>query len=246
MGKLRIGTAGIPASTRPGSSLNAIKRLNELGLRHMELEFVRGVKMGEKTARSIGERAEKYNVSLTVHAPYYVNLNSAEPEKVVASKNRIFQAAQVGAWAGAKSVTFHAAYYHADEGEVVYKRVRQGLAELQQLLATAGIDIRLSPETTGGLSQFGTLDELVRLGTDLPGIYPCVDFAHLFARSLGKFNSYADFSGALELIGEQLGRGRRWSICTFIFPASNTGQGAKGSICPLIGQNWIMRACCRL
>ncbi len=106
MGILRIGTAGIPASTKPVSSLNAIKRLAELGLKHMELEFVRGgVKMGKNTALAIRRRAEKYDISLTVHAPYYVNLNSAEPEKVEASKNHILRSAQVGgAWAGGAQV----------------------------------------------------------------------------------------------------------------------------------------------
>lgn len=206
METLRIGTAGIPASTKPASSLNAIKRLHELGLNHMELEFVRGVKMGQKTAEAIARRAEKYDISLTVHAPYYVNLNSAEPEKVAASKGHIFRAAQVGAWAGAKSVTFHAAYYHDDDPELVYERVRQNLAELLQLLDQEDIKIRLSPETTGGLAQFGTLEELVRLGVDLPGIYPCVDFAHLFARSIGEFNSYRHFSEALRLFENELGR----------------------------------------
>ncbi len=205
MDRLRIGTAGIPASTKPARSLNAIKRLAELGLRHMELEFVRGVRMGEKTAVAIGERAEKHDISLTVHAPYYINLNSAEPEKVEASKNHIFRSAQVGAWAGAKSVTFHAAYYHDTDPEEVYQRVRQNLGEVLQMLVAEGINIRLSPETTGGLAQFGTLEELVRLGTELPGVYPCVDFAHLFARSIGKFNSYCEFSGALRLMENQLG-----------------------------------------
>ncbi len=205
VGKLRIGTAGIPTSTKPRSSQNAIKHLAELGLRHMELEFVRGVRMSEATALELRKLTEEHDISLTVHAPYYVNLNSAEPEKIVASKERIIQAAQVGAWAGAKSVTFHPAYYHEDDPEEVYTRVRDQMADMLETLEREGINIRLSPETTGGLSQFGTLEELVRLGVDLPGVYPCVDFAHLFARSIGEFNSYEHFAGALQLIQDQLG-----------------------------------------
>src|SRR5690554_2861788 len=123
MSKLRIGTAGIPASTKPRSTANAAKRVAELGLRHMEIEFVRGVNMKEDTAQEIRALAEEHDISLAVHAPYYVNLNSAEPEKITASKERIIQAARAGAWAGAKSVTFHAAYYHADDPEDVYDRV---------------------------------------------------------------------------------------------------------------------------
>lgn len=205
MDRLRIGTAGIPVSTQPRSTSNGIKRLAELGLRHMEIEFVRGVKMGQATAESLRKLAEEYDVSLTVHAPYYVNLNSAEPEKITASKERIIQAAQAGAWAGAKSVTFHAAYYHNDHPEEVYGRVKHHMREMLERLNKEGIVIRLSPETTGGPSQFGTLEELVRLGVDLPGVQPCIDFAHLFARSLGEFNSYQHFAGALQLIKDKLG-----------------------------------------
>lgn len=202
---VRIGTAGIPASTRPRSSLNAVKHLQELGLRHLELEFVRGIKMKEATALKIGAAAEKHGISLTVHAPYYINLNSREPEKIAASKERIIQSARLGALAGAKSVTFHAAYYHADEPKAVYLRVKEALAEVLERMNKEGIRIRLSPETTGGLSQFGTLEELVCLGVDLPGVYPCLDFAHLFARSRGSFNSYQDFCAALQLISDRLG-----------------------------------------
>ena len=205
MFKLRIGTAGIPASTKPRSTAHAVKRLAELGLRHMEIEFVRGVKMGEKTAREIRDLAEEHDISLTVHAPYYVNLNSAEPDKITASKDRIIQAARAGAWAGAKSVTFHAAYYHNDDPEDVFQRVQVHTAEMLERLADEQIEIRLSPETTGGPTQFGTLEELVRLGVELPGVYPCVDFSHLFARSIGEFNTYRHFAGALELIRDKLG-----------------------------------------
>jgi deoxyribonuclease-4 len=171
----------------------------------MEIEFVRGVRMGEDTAREIRALAEEHDISLTVHAPYYVNLNSAEPEKISASKERIIQAARAGSWAGAKSVTFHAAYYHADDPEVVFERVKVHMEDMLERLEGEAIDIRLSPETTGGPTQFGTLEELVRLGVDLPGVYPCVDFSHLFARSLGEFNTYEHFAGALELIRENLG-----------------------------------------
>lgn len=205
MAGLRIGTAGIPASTKPQTTPQGIVRLAELGLEHMEIEFVRGVRMSEKTALSIRELAERHQISLTVHAPYYINLNSAEPEKVEASKERILKAAQIGALAGAHSVTFHAAFYHDNHPEDVYQVVKRHMEEMLEELARKRIDIRLSPETTGGPTQFGTLEELVRLGQELPGVYPCVDFAHLYARSLGECNSYEQFAEALKLIRDNLG-----------------------------------------
>ncbi|HAI52830.1 MAG TPA: hypothetical protein DCL99_06075 [Firmicutes bacterium] len=201
----RIGTAGIPASAKPQTTPDGIRRLAELGLDHMEIEFVRGVRMGEKTARTVGELAEELSISLTVHAPYYINLNSADPEKIEASKKRIVQAAKVGAAAGAVSVTFHAAFYHDDDPQQVYQLVKGHMEDMLEELARSGVNIRLSPETTGGPTQFGTLEELIRLGQELPGVYPCVDFAHLYARSLGEYNSYQHFAGVLQSIRDGLG-----------------------------------------
>lgn len=205
MAGLRIGTAGVPHSAKPQTTPNVVVRVAELGLQHMEIEFVHGVRMSEKTAYQVRELAERHNVSLTVHAPYYINLNSAEPEKVEASKQRILQAARIGAKAGAKSVTFHAAFYHEADPKQVYQVVKGHMEDMLAELAKHGVDIRLSPETTGGPTQFGTLEELVRLGQDLPGVFPCVDFAHLYARSLGELNTYEDFAAVLELISRNLG-----------------------------------------
>ncbi len=134
MAGLRIGTAGIPASAKPQTTPDGIRRLAELGLDHMEIEFVRGVRMGEKTARTVGELAEELSISLTVHAPYYINLNSADPEKIEASKKRIVQAAKVGAAAGAVSVTFHAAFYHDDDPQQVYQLVKGHMEDMLEEL----------------------------------------------------------------------------------------------------------------
>ena len=63
----------------------------------------------------------------------------------------------------------------------------------------------LRPETTGKASQFGTLEELLRLSNEVEGVAPCVDFAHLHART-GADNCYEEFAALLELIGGELGR----------------------------------------
>ena len=71
---LKVGTAGIPSSTK-GSTLDGIRRVKELGLDAMEIEFVRGVYMKNEMASKAGELAKSLGVALTVHAPYYINLN---------------------------------------------------------------------------------------------------------------------------------------------------------------------------
>ena len=200
-----FGTGGIPHSTPKRSSLAGIIQIRELGLDCMELAFVRRVAMGEKPASEVRQAAEEYEVRLSVHAPYYVNLNSPEADKVQASRQRILQAARVGWLCGAQSIVFHPAFYHGDSREIVYERVRGHLVELVEELRAEGNGTTLRPETTGKASQFGTLEELLMLSKEVEGVAPCVDFAHLHART-GADNSYKEFAAFLELIEGELGQ----------------------------------------
>jgi deoxyribonuclease-4 len=205
MRALLFGTGGVPHSTPKRSSLAGIRQIRELGLDCMELAFVRRVAMGEKTASEVRQAAQEHEVWLSVHAPYYVNLNSPEADKVKASRQRILQAARVGWLCGAQSIVFHPAFYHDDPPEIVYQRVRRHLIELTEELRDEGSGTILRPETTGRASQFGTLEELLMLSKEVEGVAPCVDFAHLHARTGGD-NSYKEFVALLELIKGELGQ----------------------------------------
>jgi len=205
MGDLLFGTAGVPHSAAKRSTEAGIRRIKGLGLDCMELAFVRRVAMGEATAAKVRETAERLGVALSVHGPYYINLNSAEARKVEASRQRILAAARVGWLCGARNIVFHPAFYHDDPPEVVYERVRGHLMELVEQLREEGVGVILRPETTGKVSQFGTLEELLSLSQEVDGVAPCVDFAHVHART-GKLNSYEEFVAILSLIEEKLGR----------------------------------------
>jgi len=202
---LRIGTAGIPHSTKKSGTVEGIQRVSELGLGAMEIEFVRGVYMKPELAKKAKKAAEKNDVVLTVHAPYYINFNSQEKDKIYASMARIVQSANIGALAGAKSVTFHPAYYMKKDPKEVYKIVKQALAQIQKELKRNNIKIKISPELTGKHTAFGDLDELLSLSKEL-GIGFCIDFAHLHARSNGKFNSKRDFDKIFKRITAVLGK----------------------------------------
>jgi deoxyribonuclease-4 len=204
--RLLFGTAGTPRGSLRGTSISGIERIRDVKLGCMELEFVRGVKMGEKSARNVLEKAEKLDVSLSVHAPYYINLNSAEPEKIDASIGRIHAAARIGSLCGARNIVFHPAYYHEDTTEKVYERVSALLKILTSRLEDESIHVILRPETTGKPSQFGSLDETLRLSSEIEGVLHCIDFAHLHARSNGAENSGEEFSRVLAKVEGTLGK----------------------------------------
>jgi len=205
MAELLFGTAGVPHSAETKSTVGGIERIVALGLGCMELEFVHQVRIGEETARRVAETAQRTGVRLTVHAPYYINLNAREPEKVAASQSRLLQAARAGALCGASSVAFHAAFNMGDPPEAVYSAVRQRIAEVREELAAEDNRLWIRPELMGRATQFGDLPELLDLANEVELVAPCLDFAHWHART-GEHNSYDEFSAALSLVEERLGR----------------------------------------
>lgn len=207
MDHLRFGTAGIPLSTPQRSILNGLPYLRKLALECMEIEFVRMVNISENTAPQVQLLAENNNIALTCHGQYYINLNSLESEKIQASKERIYKAAKIASLCGAKSMTFHAAYYMNTAPEKVFEIVKQGMKEvLKQLKDNSHEQIFLRPETTGKLSQWGDLKEILKLSQELEQVLPCIDFSHLHARSGGKENSLAEFRTILSQVETALGR----------------------------------------
>jgi deoxyribonuclease-4 len=203
--KLLFGTAGVPLSTTTRATAAGIERVAELGLGCMELEFVQGVKMSRETALTVAEIASRKKIALSAHGPYFINLNAREPEKIRASQERISQTARVAALCGATSIVFHAAFYLGDPPSQVYEQVKKQLQQITRQLRAEGNHVWIRPEVTGKTSQFGTLEEVIELSTEVEGVAPCIDFAHWHART-GKFNSYDEFTSALKQVETKLGR----------------------------------------
>ena len=226
MGGLLFGTAGVPRSARTASTVDGIERIAELGLDCMEMEFVQGVKMGEVAARLVGKAAARTGVKLSAHAPYFINLNAQDMEKVRASQSRILQTARIAALCRAESVVFHAAFYMGQSPEAVYETVRKHLGEVLDQLEREEIQVCIRPEVTGKSSQFGTIEELVNLSAELEGVAPCLDFSHWHART-GKFNSYPEFEAVLLQVRQRLGEGALENIHIHV---SGISYGKKGEI----------------
>jgi deoxyribonuclease IV len=203
---LLFGTGGIPHSaTKPKNLLNGIKRIAELGLGCTEMEFVYGVRMTDAEASQVAAAAQKYRVKLTAHAPYYINLNSHENDKLIASQERLIQTAHVAALCGASDIAFHAAFYLEDPPAEVYSRLKKLLTGIVEEIKRQYRFITLRPELMGKHSQFGSLEELLSLCSEVEGLLPCIDFAHLHSRT-GKINSYYEFKSVLNQIEKKLGR----------------------------------------
>ncbi len=171
----------------------------------MEIEWVQNVPNNVERMREIRSVAQYLDIFLTVHAPYFINLNSPDKLKLAASKKRILAALSMAEIAGARSVCVHAAFNLGLPPAKVYDNVRRAVEDILKKKARDFPHVNLALETMGKPSQFGTLDEVLRISKEF-SIYPCVDFAHLHARAQGKLNSKEEWDELLDQYEDGLGK----------------------------------------
>lgn len=222
--RLNFITAGMPLRTGKGSYPEAFNILREMNLDGMELEFVHGVRMSPENQSIVKGNVDNHNMIITAHAPFYINLNSKEEEKIEASLQRIVETAATAFSAGGFSITFHAAFYMGKEKEAVYEQVKTQIEKINNTLKKCNIDIWIRPETTGKATQWGDIDEIVRLSKEFDNVLPCIDFSHIHARTAGKYNTYDEFCEILE----KLGTIGNYAIDNFHGHLAGIDYGAKG------------------
>ena len=203
----QFGTVGSPKTTpkKPGGSVGAILHLKTLGLNALELGWVQSVRVSESTCGEIRQAGLAHNIQISVHAPYFINLNAADEEWPNARK-RLMDAAFYGHLAGATDIIFHPGSYFEQPSEQVLERAIPRLRGCVEELRAAGNPVVLRPETMGKVAMLGSLLDTLKMSQAIAGVEPCLDFAHLHARAgdgsmntreewLGVLNSYAQCTG---------------------------------------------------
>lgn len=203
----QFGTVGSPMSTpkKPGGSVGAILRLKELELGALELGWVQSVRVSEETCALINQTCSDNNFLLSVHAPYFINLN-ANDEEWPKSRKRLMDAAHYGRLAGATDIIFHPGSYFGQPVDEVLERAIERLRGCVEELRAAGNPVTLRPETMGKSAMLGSLEDTLRMSQAIEGVEPCLDFAHLHARAGdGSMNSKAEWLAVLDDYAKALG-----------------------------------------
>ncbi len=202
-----FGTVGSPLSTpkNPGGTVGGIGRMAALGLGALELAWVRSVAVTEGKCAEIKATGQAHGIALSIHAPYFINLN-ANDDEWTRSRKRLMDAAHFGNLAGATDIIFHPGSYFgrpaAEVLELALPRLRGCVTELRD----NGNPVTLRPETMGKSALLGSLEDALVMSTEIEGVQPCIDFAHLHARpGDGSVNSYDEWVAILKKVKKQLG-----------------------------------------
>ncbi len=196
----KFGTVGSPKATppKPGGSVGGIRFSASLGLDALELAWVQGVRVSEKSCYAIKQAAAEVDIALSVHAPYYINLNGDE-EKWPRLRKYLIDAAYFGNLAGATDIIFHPGTYFSRPADevlaVAIPRLRDCVAEVR----ANGNQVTFRPEISGKAAMLGSLGDVLEMAKAIPGVIPCIDFAHLHARlGDGAMNSFEEWMSALD------------------------------------------------
>ena len=163
-----------------------LARLKEKGLDAYEYQCGKGVTVGEATARAIGENARAAGIILSLHAPYFVNPANPDPDSQEKTAGYVLAACRVAKWMGAGRVVIHTGALQKRTRREALTTAKESFVRLRRRCDDAGYsDLLLCPETMGKINQLGDLEEVLELCTAADGLLPCVDFGHLYARSLG-------------------------------------------------------------
>ncbi|VVC04119.1 endonuclease 4 [Candidatus Bilamarchaeum dharawalense] len=202
---IRFGPAGIPIQCQGTSTIEGIECCSKLGLGAMEMEFVHGVRMKDDVAREAATLAKKQDISLSSHAPYYVNLCTSDEQKIHNSKKHIFESARTTFLCGGNITVFHPGFYQKLSKDEAFAIAKKNLQDIEVSLKQHSIKIRLGAETVGKKSAFGGLDENIKLSQQLEMVEPAIDFAHLHARGDFRITSEKDYLAIFDKLEKELG-----------------------------------------
>ncbi len=210
------------------STVEVFPWLQEWGLTAYEYQCGRGVRVSEASAYAIRQEAARCGISVSLHAPYFISLASAEEEKRDNSIRYILDSAWAVDAMGGDRIVVHPGGLGGRSREEATALATETLLKAQRALDEAGLShIHICPEVMGKINQLGTLEEVLTFCQAEERFLPCVDFGHLNSRTLGATNSMEAFGAVVDTIGQALGEERQRSFHIHFSKIEYTAGGEK-------------------
>ena len=214
MGKVVFGSSGNDEDfyLEHTSSSEAPAYLAEKGVYAYEYGFTHGIHSNQLNAYlDLANECASHNVTLSIHAQFFINFASDEVIKIDNSINYLLQSYSYGTLKmGAEHIVFHPASLGKHSREEALNITRANLTEFAERFKTykeANGDhkVYFCIETMGKHGQLGTVDEVLELCKISDIFMPCIDFGHINSFEGGSLKSVEDYMKIINKIKAAFG-----------------------------------------
>jgi deoxyribonuclease-4 len=186
------------------STVDSANYITKLGLFAFEYPFTHGIRLNDETAIKIGNSFKKEGVKLSIHAPYYINITSSNPEILEKSEKYLTRSLQMGKLMNADRIIFHPGSSKKEERKLLLHRSMLFLEKFIDKNLILINNINLCPETHGKKTSIGDVDEILEICKVHKDIFlPTIDFAHIYAVNGGQLNNEEDFTRVFEKLNRE-------------------------------------------
>ncbi len=186
-------------------TIEAPKWLKDQGLTAYEYSFGRGITLGDDMAREIGAECNKYGVSISVHAPYYINFATSTEELAENSYNYVLRSLEKLRLLGGNRIVVHTASCGKMTRQEAFELACKRLAILKDKLIEHGFDdMLICLETMGKSGQIGSYQEIVEMCKIYKNYVPALDFGHINAFTNGGIKGKDDYAKILDCLKDNL------------------------------------------
>lgn len=195
------------------STIEAPEWLNKMGLNAFEYSFGKGVLLKDETAMAIGEAMKEKGISVSVHAPYFINFANPDDEMAEKSYNYVLNSLHKLQLLGGNRCVIHVGSCGKMQREDAIKLVSDRLKILVKKVKDAGFEnMFLCIETMGKQAQIGTYKEIIDLCKIDDMIMPTFDFGHINAVTGGTLKAKEDFEKIFDYCFKNLGEFRTKNV----------------------------------
>lgn len=188
---IKFGVAGYPISFDKSEyrkdRLNIFKWLSSIGLDIFEMQMTYGPRTKEDTCKEMRLMAADYNIKITVHASYYIVFTSSENQKIEQSKETLKRTYELANLLGSDIIVLHPGPLYGEKSDIVANRFLNNISNFFNGFSQDKIGLFL--ETAGKKGQLGSVEEVIQFSKEIKGCFPCFDFGHIHARTVGSLNS---------------------------------------------------------
>ncbi len=209
-------------------SVEAPKWLNQMGLTAYEYGFTLGRFLSKEKSEKILSEAKKYDIKISVHAPYYINFCNTSPVSVENNAKYVLNSLRGLKMLGGTNCVVHVGSQMKLSREEAFKNMEKGVKDFLDLYYQEDLlNQHINPETMGKFSNIGTVDEILEICSWDKALYPCFDFGHINSITQGSLKTKDDFLRIFDKAINKLGF-EKVNDCHIHF--SKIKYGEKGEI----------------